>query len=245
MAKLSVKGVIVSNDVKWIYEWFEIEATCPKDVEKALNEANGEDLEVEINSGGGDVYAGSEIYTAIKGYKGNTTAKIVGIAASAASVIAVSCKKVLITPTGQVMIHNVSSIAKGDYRALQHEADVLKNYNISIANAYMLKTGMAQQELLELMNKETWLNAQQAKEYGFADEIMFDEFNQLVASSTNSMVLPPEVINKIRNHMKMPGETFGAIEFEEESTWAIELAQAKLNLLKLGGIQHELRTIQS
>src|SRR5690606_9335634 len=96
----------------------------------------------EINSPGGDVYAGSEIYTAIKGYKGNTVAKIVGIAASVASVIAMGAKKIMIAPTAQIMIHNVSSRAWGDYRAMEHEAEVLKNFNISIANAYKLKTGM-------------------------------------------------------------------------------------------------------
>lgn len=202
---MQIKGVIVSNDLKWIYEWFEIDATSPKDVDKALVDANGEDLEVEINSGGGDVYAGSEIYTALKAYAGNVIVKIVGIAASAAGVIAMGGKKVLISPTAQFMMHNVSSIVRGDYRALEHEAAVLKNYNTSIANAYMLKTGMEQKELLGLMNKETWLNAQQAVEYGFADEVMFDDNNQLVAS-ISSFMLPPEVINKMRNLSKQQNQ---------------------------------------
>lgn len=189
------------NDLKWIYEWFEIDATSPNDVEKALIEANGEDLEVEINSGGGDVYSGSEIYTALKGYSGNVTVKIVGVAASAAGVIAMSGKKVLISPTAQFMMHNVSSVARGDYRAFEHQAEVLKNYNVSIANAYMLKTGMKQEDLLGLMDKETWLTAQRAVEYGFADEVMFDDNNQLTAS-INNYILPPEVISKIRNLVK-------------------------------------------
>lgn len=205
MPKVQIKGPIVSSSVKWIYEWFDMEATSPKDIEAALVEANGEDLEIEINSGGGDVYAGSEIYTALKDYKGKKTVKIVGRAASAASVIAMAGDTVKISPTAQIMIHNVSSYAEGDYRDMEHQAEVLKNYNKSIANAYILKTGMKQQELLSLMDKETWLNAQRAKEYGFADEVMFDDDNQLVAS-VNNIMLPPEVINKIRNSVKSNGK---------------------------------------
>ncbi|ATB52728.1 Clp protease [Caldibacillus phage CBP1] len=202
MAKLKIKGTIVSDDVKWIYELFGIDATSPKDIEKIINEANGEDLEVEINSGGGYVDAGSEIYTMLKKYPGKVQVDIMGIAASAASVIAMAGDPVRISPTAQIMIHNVSSIAKGDYHAMEHEAEVLKNFNKAIANAYMLKTGLSQEELLQLMDKETWLNAQQAKEYGFVDEILFDEgeqLGQLVASYNGTIVLPPEVINKVRN----------------------------------------------
>lgn len=198
MAKVQVKGPIVSSDVKWIYDWWGIDATSPKDVYDQISNAGEEDLEVEINSGGGDVYAGSEIYTALKDHASNVTVKIVGLAASAASVIAMAGNKVLMTPTGQFMIHNVSSRASGDYRDFEHNAEVLKNHNVSIANSYKLKTGMSHEDLLGLMNNETWLNAQQAKEYGFVDEIMFDEGNQLVASANNSL-LPPEVINKMRN----------------------------------------------
>lgn len=203
IARIDIKGVIVSNDDQWIYDWFEIESTSPKSVEKQLNEANGEEVEVYINSPGGYVDAGSEIYTMIKEYEANVIVKIVGLAASAASVVAMAGDKVTISPTAQIMIHNVSSIAWGDYRALQHEANVIKNYNTSIANAYILKTGLTKEELLELMDDETWFTAQQAVDKKFADEIMFDEGNQpkLVANLRTSQVLPPEVIAKVRNEL--------------------------------------------
>jgi ATP-dependent protease ClpP protease subunit len=199
--KVKLKGVIVSNDDKWIYDWFDIEAVSPKDIDSLIEAANGEDLEIEINSPGGDVSAGSEIYTAIKGYTGNTVGKIIGMAASAASVAAMAVKKLMISPTAQIMIHNVWSQVAGDYRDHEHEADVLKGWNKSIANAYQLKTGMDQNELLKLMNKETWLTAQDAVKYKFADEIMFDEGLQLAAGVKGSL-LPPEVINKVRNFLK-------------------------------------------
>lgn len=226
MKKINIKGVIVPNDYKEIYDWFDIEATCPRDVSKVLNEANGEDLEIEINSGGGDVYSGSEIYTTIKDYKGNKTVKIVGIAASAASVIAMAGDTVKISPTAQIMIHNVSSSAAGDYRDLKHTADVLKNYNKSIANAYRLKTGLDEKELLDLMDKETWFNAQQAIENKLADEIMFNDQMQLTASTSNPQTIPIEVINKIRSLKNPP---------KDEADILMQKSKAQLKLLNLKG----------
>ncbi len=228
--KINIKGPIISNSDAWIYEWFGIEATSPSMVDKAIEKANGEDLEVEINSGGGSVFAGSEIYTALKSYKGNVTVKIVGLAASAASVIAMAGKKVLMSPTAQMMIHNVSSRAAGDYREMEHTADILKNANDTIANAYRLKTGKEQKELLSLMDNETWMTAQKAKELGFIDEVMFEDI-QLAASTSYSGLLPPEVINKMRNTIKNPIQ-------KDESGFSLQ--KTKLNFLKLkGAINHE------
>jgi len=220
--KVNIKGPIVGNSEAWIYEYFGIEATSPSMIDKAIEKANGEDLEVEINSGGGSVFAGSEIYTALKSYKGNVTVKIVGLAASAASVIAMAGEKVMMSPTAQIMIHNVSSWAEGDYREMEHTADILKNANDTIANAYRLKTGKEQKELLSLMDNETWMTAQKAKELGFIDEVMFEDI-QLAASTSYSGLLPPEVIAKMRNTIKNP--------VQNES----DILMAKLNLLKLKG----------
>ena len=228
--KINVKGPIVSNSDAWIYEWFGIEATSPQKVNDALEKANGEDIEVEINSGGGSVFAGSEIYTALKSYKGNVIVKIVGLAASAASVIAMAGNKVMMSPTAQIMIHNVSSRAEGDYRDMEHTADVLKNADNTIANAYRIKTGKTQEELLALMDKETWMTADKAKELGFVDEIMFENDSQLVASTDYSGMLPPEVINKIRNTLKNPD-----IDMNNDSDILMQQSKAKLNLLKLKG----------
>lgn len=229
--KIPIKGVIVPNDEKWIYEeLFGIETTTPNDVNKLIEEADGEELEVIINSPGGDVYSGSEIYTALMDYNGPVNVKIVGVAASAASVIAMAGGVTKISPTAQIMIHNVTETASGDYRYFEHEAEVLKNYNKSIANAYMLKTGLKMNELLELMNKETWLTAQQAKKYGFVDEIMFDTGNKLAANMGNFM-LPPEVINKIRENF-----ADGKIGKSNAKSDKLKLYKARLNLLKLRSV---------
>lgn len=224
--KIPIKGIIVPNDEKWIYEWFEIEVTTPGDVNALIEEAEGEDLEVEINSSGGDVYAGSEIYTILKDYQGRVEVKIVGVAASAASVVAMAGDPVKISPTAQIMIHNVWEVAQGDYRVFEHEAEVLKGFNKSIANAYMLKTGMSEKELLKMMDEETWLTAQKAKEYGFVDEIMFDEEKRLAASlrTGSNFMLPPKVINKMRDFLK-----------KHDENDELEICKARLNLLKLKG----------
>jgi ATP-dependent protease ClpP protease subunit len=220
-----------------------MEAASPKDIDDFIDGLNGEPLDVEINSGGGSVFAGSKIYTSLKSYVGTVNVTIPSIAASAASVAAMAGDNIEISPTAQIMIHNVSSVAVGDYREMEHEAEIIKNYNTSIANAYQLKTGMKQDELLKLMDNETWLNAQQAKELGFADNIMFDGGRQL-AASIGGYVIPNNIVNKIRNtvinknnHRRKPkvSDPSGVDNNENnENNENVTLCKAKLNLLKLG-----------
>lgn len=214
MAKVRIAGVIISNDQKWIYDWFEMDSFCPNDLRKAITDEY-ETIEVEINSGGGSVFAGSEIYTALKNHKGQVNVSIVGLAASAASVIAMAGKTVKMSPTAQFMVHNVSAQGAGDYRDMQHMADILKTANETIASAYILKTGKSKDEILAMMDKETWLTAEKAKEYGFIDEVMFtndDSKFQLVANFMPN-IIPTNVIEKMVK----------------------EKAQAELDILKLRG----------
>jgi ATP-dependent protease ClpP protease subunit len=223
--KVSIRGPIVSSNEQRIYEWFGIEATSPKSVMNVINSAEGDDLEVEINSGGGSVFAGSEIYTALKSYTGNVTVKIMGIAASAASVIAMAGKKIIMSPTSQMMVHNVSTIASGDHRDMNHMSDVLKGANETIANAYRIKSGKTQEELLELMDNETWLTPAKAVEMGLADEIMFEELN-LVADIGG--MLPQAVIEKVKNLIT-----------EDKALENRAFFDAKIKLLKLKGDQRD------
>ncbi|MEC1723928.1 Clp protease ClpP [Schinkia azotoformans] len=208
--KINVKGAIIINDYKEIYDFYEMESTSPNDILNALP-ANNEAVEVVINSGGGHLNAGSEIYSILKDYKGQVTTKIVALAGSAASVIAMAGDKVIIAPTAQIMIHNVSSIAQGDYNEMLHTAGVLKEMNRSIANAYILKTGKSEAEVLDLMNKETWLSARSALQHGFVDEIMgvsADNLSEFLVASTNvPNMLPLSVIEKyreVKNQQKQP-----------------------------------------
>lgn len=195
---IEIKGAIVTNDEKWVYDFFDIESTSPKDVISKLREANGQDVEVSINSGGGNVYAGIEIYTALKEYKGDTVGKIVGIAASAASIIGMGVKKLKISPAGQIMIHNASVQTSGDHIAMEHISDVLIQHDEGIANAYVLKTGIEKKKILKMMEQETYMNAQEALKLGFVDEILFDEGLKLSASIPQSEI-PQAIIKKLRN----------------------------------------------
>jgi len=220
MAKVSVRGVIVPNDDAWIYDWCEMDNTSPAKVAREIEAANGEDLEVEINSGGGDIAAGSEIYTALRAYPGKVEVRIVGQACSAASVIAMAGSPTLMSPTALMMIHNVSSYQAGDHRAMSHMAEVLKTANVTIANAYTAKSGMDEKDVLAMMAKETWLTAQAAKEYGLIDGIMFDEAPALAAGAG---IIPREVINKMRDAL------------QQEARFKLQKTQATQNLLKLKG----------
>lgn len=206
---IKISGTIVGNDDKWIYDWFEMEAFCPKD----LNLVDGEDIDIEINSPGGYIFPASEIYTALMQHKGNVNITITGRAASAASVIAMAGTKVTMSPTAQMMIHNVSASGSGDYRDFEHYAEQLKKSNDTIANAYMLKTGKTRDEILALMDHETWFTPDEALENGFIDEIMTKSENtdqfRLVAAS--DFLIPQAVIDKLKT----------------------EREQEQLNLLKL------------
>lgn len=198
MKVIPIKGTIVSNNDSWIYDWFGWDYTAPKNV--VLPET-GEDIEVHINSGGGDVYAGSEIYTALRSYSGKVVVKIVGIAASAASVIAMAGDEVEISPTAQIMIHNVSSNVSGDHNALLHEAEVLEGFNKSIANAYIYKTGKALDDLLSLMDKTTWFDAESAVNQGFADKIMFAEEIAPTFAASETPMIPHDFIEEMKSAM--------------------------------------------
>lgn len=200
---INVKGTVVSDDDAWIYNWFGIEAVSPNAISAALAEANGDDVVIRINSNGGDIFAGSEIYDLISSYEGNVLIRIVGMAASAASVIAMAAVSE-IAPTGLMMIHNVQSGAHGDYRDMEHSAEVLKEANRSIMAAYREKTGMSEDELLSLMDNETFMSADTAVEFGFVDKMSDygkeakapDSGVQLAASMTG--LLPAATIRKFR-----------------------------------------------
>ena len=206
---IKINGTIVGSDDKWIYDCCDMEAFCPKD----LNLIDGQDVDIEINSPGGYIYPASEIYTALMKHKGNVNITITGRAASAASVIAMAGTHVTMSPTAQMMIHNVSASGAGDYRDFEHYAEQLKKSNDTIANAYMLKTGKTREEILKLMDHETWFTPDEALENGFIDEILSkeDTTDQFRLVAASDFLIPQAVIDKLKQ----------------------EKEQEQLNLLKL------------
>ena len=134
--------------------------------------AGSGNITVWINSPGGDCVAAAQIYNMLMDYKGDVTVKIDGIAASAASVIAMAGTKVLISPVGMMMIHNPATIAWGDSSEMQKAIEMLGSVKDSIINAYEIKTGLSRAKLSHLMDAETWMDAHKAVELGFADGIL-------------------------------------------------------------------------
>ena len=152
--------------------WWDDEIT-PRMFKDELFSGNG-DIVVWINSPGGDCVAASQIYTMLMDYPGNVTIKIDGLAASAASVIAMAGTEVLMAPTALMMIHNPMSIAIGDTEEMQKAIAMLDEVKESIINAYEIKTGQSRAKISHLMDGETWMNANKAIELGFADGILED-----------------------------------------------------------------------
>lgn len=153
--------------------WWGDEVT-PKIFKDELLAGTG-DITVWINSPGGDVFAAAQIYNMLMEYTGKVTVKIDGLAASAASVIAMAGGDVYMSPVSMLMIHNPSTIAIGDSEEMLRAKALLDEVKESIINAYELKTGLTRTKLSHLMDAESWMNANKAIELGFADKIMFME----------------------------------------------------------------------
>lgn len=202
MFEINIKGDIIANELSNYYEYFDMPYTSPQNIINALQEANGEPIKVKINSGGGDVFSASEIYTELINYKAQKVVEIQGLAGSSASIIAMCAinegDKIIISPLGQIMIHNASCGTSGDKNDLEHTKQVLDNIDETIANAYILKTGLEREKILEMMNKETWFTPQQAKEFGFVDEIINMPNDEKCPTFYNSLNKSYEIINKLK-----------------------------------------------
>lgn len=193
---LYLNGVIAEES------WFEDDVT-PKAFKEELISGEG-DIEVWINSPGGDCIAASQIYNMLMDYKGNVTVKIDGIAASAASVIAMAGTEVLMGPTSLMMIHNPFTVAIGDSEEMQKAMGMLDEVKESIVNAYEIKTGLSRSRLSHLMDAETWLNANKAIELGFADALMF-KAGEAESGAQDSFVFSRRAVtNSLLNKLQKP-----------------------------------------
>ena len=164
-------AVLVLNGEISDETWYGDEVT-PQLFRDDLSKCKG-DIAVWINSPGGDVFAAAQIYDMLMDYPHNVTVKIDGLAASAASVIAMAGTEVQMSPVGMMMLHNPSTIAWGDSAELKKAISMLDEVKESIINAYEIKTGLPRDKISRLMDNESWFNATKAKELGFIDKIMF------------------------------------------------------------------------
>lgn len=195
-----MNGEVIPSDYADVYDYLGYENINPKAIKQALNEANGSDVELEINSPGGYVDAGSEIYTALKEYQGQVTAKITGQACSAASWIALAADRVEMSPTAQMMIHRASTMSIGNSDDLASDLNALNSLDKSFVDLYSQRTGLDAQEVYRLMCNTTWMNAKEAVDKGFADEIMFqNDKKTALVNADGSLSVKPDTINKIKN----------------------------------------------
>ena len=166
--------------------WFDDDVT-PQLFKEELLSSSG-DITIWINSPGGDCVAAAQIYNMLTEYKGNVTVKIDGLAASAASVIAMAGSKVLMSPVSLLMIHNPATMAFGDKSEFQKAIAMLSEVKESIVNAYEIKTGMARVKIAHLMDDESWMNANKAVELGFADGILKRNAEDVIEQPAISMM---------------------------------------------------------
>ena len=218
---LELNGTIASES------WFDDDVT-PQMFKDELFAADG-DVTIWINSPGGDCIAASQIYSMLMDYKGNVTVKIDGIAASAASVIAMAGTEVLMAPTALMMIHNPATMAFGDHVEMQKAIEMLDEVKESIINAYEIKTGLTRAKLSHLMDDETWMNAKKAMELGFADGMLEDDKKSEApeAYAFSSKAVDRALINKLVDKTKAEKQP------EPEVTGrSVDMLMDRLNLMR-------------
>ena len=212
---LRIDGVIAEEP------WIDDEIT-PKQFKSELMSGSG-DITLWINSPGGDVFAASQIYNMLMDYKGNVTVKIDGLAASAASVIAMAGTRVLMSPVSQIMVHNPMTVAIGNAEEMSKAIKMLSEIKESIINAYEIKTNLSRDEISKMMDSETWMNAKKAVELGFADEIMYTEKDQNSEKISNSYIF---------SHMAVTNKLMDKLKSKNQNKITVESLQKRLYLLK-------------
>ena len=166
--------------------WWGDEIT-PQMFRSELHAAEG-DIDLWINSPGGDCYAAAQIYNMLMEYKGNVNVKIDGIAASAASVVAMAGSTIEISPLGMLMIHNPMTVSIGDTHEMERTITFLSEIKESIINAYELKTGLSRAKISRLMDAETWMNAKKAVELGFVDSVLYADVQRPVTDTADGLI---------------------------------------------------------
>ncbi|WP_373898834.1 head maturation protease, ClpP-related [Haloimpatiens sp. FM7315] len=231
--ELRIDGDIAMDDDFWSM-LFGVENVTPKGFMAELAQYKGKDINVWVNSYGGDVYAASRIYTALKEHKGKVKVKIDGVAISAASVIAMAGDEILMSPTSILMIHNPWGNFQGEAKDLRHGADVLDEVKDTIINAYQLKTKKSRAKISQMMDEETWMSAKKAVSEGFVDGMLYtenkeDSDTEPVENSFmfSRFAIQNSVNNRTRDFIKQYNQRFKETHKDEEK---IELLKSKLAL---------------
>lgn len=218
MKKIQLKGDVVSDYVGKLLDWFELDSIYPEKVRNMLENAGNEDVEITLTTNGGSVFAGQEIYDVIKNYEGKTTARLSGLVASIGTLITCAFDEVLISPVATFMIHNPTlADVSGEKKDMEKAAQLLTTVENCILDAYVAKTGLDKEGLADLMEKETFMTAQETIDYGFADGMVKELENEVQLVAGFETLANSSFIKKLQN-----------MKDKEER----DLAEAKLRFLR-------------
>ena len=187
---------MVADDDLWVYDWFGISAFSPHVVREAIRDNVDDELVVEVNSGGGSVFAGFEIFSLLRGAECRTVAVVQSLAASAASTIISGCDTVQVSPVAQIMLHLPAIVTEGNREDHRDSIKLLDSITESILNGYESKCrGKATRDkLAQLMRAETWIPAQDAVEMGLADEILYQD--------DAAGIIPGNIVNAVGSSIR-------------------------------------------
>lgn len=218
--------------------WFDDDIT-PKQFKAELDGAR-DNLIIFLNSPGGDVFAASQIYTMVKEYPGKVTVKIDGVAASAASVIAMAADEVFMSPVAMMMIHNPATVVFGEVTDLQSGIAMLSEVKESIVNAYEEKTGLPRSRISHMMDAETWMSAGKAVELGFADKVLYEtEIPTMESPSAAFLFDKVTVTNALMKKLPLKQSAKKAASEKTDDATPIIQLEKRLNLLKIYNWRNE------
>lgn len=210
--RVTLNGYVVADDEAWLYQFFGYRVFAPRDIRKAIaDNPKGEDLVFEINSPGGSVLSGFEMYSVLRAARDvHTVAEVQSLAASAASTMMLGCDEVLLSPVAQVMIHLPSTRTDGDVRDHKDSIRILNGITVSILNAYELrcKGKTARDRLEAMMDKATWFPAQDALAAGLADGVLYQEGEE-------PLVLPQNITNAVGGGIRALANSSGEMPAAE------------------------------
>ncbi len=175
MVDIQLRGELWDNDSADVLRWWGFrDITAPMDIQAALDAAAGDDVTLLINSPGGDMAVGNEIRSMLRRYSGDTTALFQGMGASAATLAASGCRVIQSEPGALLCYHNPMGQANGDFREMQRSANGLEAARDGILEVYLSRPGVkaSREELVELMDRDTWINPSRALGYGLIDGIV-------------------------------------------------------------------------
>lgn len=169
------RGDILPNDYAEIMRYYGYnDNVCPGDVRQLLDEAGGDEITLHIDSDGGSLIAGTEIYSLLRAYSGKKTAHIRSRAASSATVSIMACDVITADPPSLICVHNPTTYASGDAGEMRRNAETLDGVKDAIISAYSSRV-RSTEEIAELMNRDIWIDAWSALEYGLIDKIEGEE----------------------------------------------------------------------